>query len=54
MPETLWVSRVKGFGPLIVSIDAQGNNLFKKNKALFNERKEKMVAEISEQVRFIK
>ena len=54
MPETLWVSRVKGFGPLIVSIDAQGNNLFKKNKVLFNERKEKMVVEISEKVRFIK
>jgi len=54
MPETLWVSHVKGFGPLIVSIDAQGNNLFKKNKTVFNERKKKIVAEISEKVRFIK
>jgi L(+)-tartrate dehydratase beta subunit len=54
MPESLWVNRVKGFGPLIVSIDAQGNNLFKQNKVIFNERKEKLVAEISEKVRFIK
>lgn len=53
MPESLWVNRVKGFGPLIVSIDAQGNNLFKKNKAVFNERKDRLVAEISEKVRFI-
>jgi L(+)-tartrate dehydratase beta subunit len=54
MPETLWVSRVKGFGPLIVSIDAEGNNLFKNNKVVFNERKDRLVAEISEKVRFIK
>ena len=26
MPETLWTCRVKEFGPLIVSIDAEGNN----------------------------
>ncbi|MGD9941085.1 MAG: L(+)-tartrate dehydratase subunit beta [Clostridia bacterium] len=54
MPESLWVNRVKGFGPLIVSIDANGDNLFKKNKVIFNERKEKLVKEISEKVRFIK
>lgn len=29
MPETLWNCRVKEFGPLIVSIDTQGNNMFK-------------------------
>ena len=28
MPETLWNCRVKEFGPLIVSIDTQGNNMF--------------------------
>ncbi|MBM3875836.1 MAG: fumarate hydrolyase [Verrucomicrobia bacterium] len=27
MPECLWQFRVKGMGPLIVGIDAQGNNL---------------------------
>ncbi len=54
MPESLWVSRVKGFGPLIVSIDAEGQNLFENNKVIYNERKDKLVAEISEKVRFIK
>ncbi|MDR2908295.1 MAG: L(+)-tartrate dehydratase subunit beta [Oscillospiraceae bacterium] len=54
MPETLWVCRVKEFGPLIVSIDAQGNNLFEKNKVIFNQRKDEVYKEISSQVSFIK
>jgi L(+)-tartrate dehydratase beta subunit len=29
MPECLWKFRVKGFGPLIVAIDAHGNSLYK-------------------------
>ena len=32
MPETLWCNEVKEFGPLIVSIDAQGRNLFEEIK----------------------
>ena len=54
MPETLWVSRVKEFGPLIVSIDAEGNNIFEQNKVKFNERKEAALKELYPQVRFIK
>lgn len=54
MPESLWVSRVKNFGPLIISIDTKGNNLFETNKAKFNERKDPIVAEICKQVKFIK
>ncbi|WP_029918036.1 L(+)-tartrate dehydratase subunit beta [Pelobacter seleniigenes] len=54
MPEALWVSRVKNFGPLIISIDTKGNNLFEMNKARFNEKKVPIVEEISKQVRFIK
>lgn len=54
MPETLWVCRVKEFGPLIVSIDSHGNNLFEKNKAVFNERKDEVYMEIASQVSFIK
>ncbi len=54
MPEALWVSRVKNFGPLIISIDTKGNNLFEMNKARFNEKKMPIVEEISKQVRFIK
>ena len=54
MPESLWVSRVKNFGPLIISIDTKGNNLFETNKAKFNERKKPIVEEICKQVKFIK
>lgn len=54
MPEALWVSRVKNFGPLIISIDTKGNNLFENNKEKFNKMKGPIVAEISKRVRFIK
>lgn len=53
MPEALWVCRVKEFGPLIVSIDTQGNNLFEENKAGFNRKKGPLIEEINRQVRFI-
>ena len=54
MPETLWTCKVKEFGPLIVSIDTHGNNLFEQNKVIFNERKEKVYEEICKHVKFIK
>lgn len=54
MPETLWVCKVKEFGPLIVSIDTHGRNIFEENKVIFNERKDKAIAEICEHVDFIK
>ena len=54
MPETLWCCKVKELGPLIVSIDAQGRNMFEENKVVFNEKKEKAIEEICEQVKFIK
>lgn len=54
MPETLWKCRVREFGPLIVSIDAHGNNLFEQNKVKFNEKKDVALAEILPQVGFIK
>jgi L(+)-tartrate dehydratase beta subunit len=54
MPEALWVCRVREFGPLIISIDTKGNNLFETNKAVFNELKGPVVARISSAVRFIK
>jgi len=53
MPETLWVCRVKEFGPLIVSIDAEGNNLFELNKVTFNERKEEALEDLYTKVKFI-
>ena len=54
MPETLWVSRVKEFGPLIISIDTKGNNLIAENKVRFNAKKGAIIDRINSQVRFIK
>ena len=54
MPETLWVNRVKELGPLIISIDTQGNNLIERNKAEFNAMKAAIVERIHAQVSFIK
>ena len=39
MPETLWHCEVNELGPLIVSIDPDGRNLFEENKVTFNEKK---------------
>lgn len=54
MPETLWVCKVREFGPLIVSIDANGRNLFEEQKVLYNARKEAAKAAIYPEVSFIK
>ena len=43
MPETLWHCRVKEFGPLIVSIDTDGRNLFEENKVVFMKEKRKQL-----------
>ena len=54
IPETLWNCRVKEFGPLIVSIDAEGNNYFEEKKIEYNKKKDEQVELISKQVGFIK
>ena len=54
MPETLWCCDVKEFGPLIVSIDADGRNLFEENKVIFNQKKDAAIQEICKHVSFIK
>ncbi|MEF9974211.1 MAG: L(+)-tartrate dehydratase subunit beta [Clostridia bacterium] len=54
MPETLWLSRIEAFGPLVVSIDTHGNNLIEDNKIAFNQRKDEQIEKISKEVRFIK
>lgn len=54
MPETLWTSKVRKFGPLIVSIDTHGRNLSEENKVIFNERKDKVCEKICREVGFIK
>ncbi|MGI6175100.1 MAG: L(+)-tartrate dehydratase subunit beta [Christensenellales bacterium] len=53
MPEAIWVMRVKEFGPLVISIDTQGNNLFEENKKAFNQRKEQAVEEICRHVGYM-
>ncbi|HOO60844.1 MAG TPA: L(+)-tartrate dehydratase subunit beta [Bacillota bacterium] len=53
MPEAMWVMKVKNFGPLIVSIDTKGGNLFENNKKIFNERKGPIVERISKEVDFL-
>ena len=53
MPEAMWILNAKHFGPLIVSIDSEGNNLIDENKKLFNERKEPIIKEISAKVDFL-
>lgn len=40
MPEAMWILELKNFGPLIVSIDTCGNNLFSENKKEFEIKKE--------------
>lgn len=54
MPEALWVCRVRNFGPLVVSIDTAGRNLFEENKVRFNERKDEVLKDICRHVHYIK
>lgn len=54
MPEAMWIMKVKEFGPLIVSIDTKGNNLFEKNKRGFNEKKILEIEEICRHVDYLK
>lgn len=51
MPECLWVMRVNEFGPLIVSIDTEGNNMFVENKKYYASRKEGCMAPIIDSVK---
>jgi L(+)-tartrate dehydratase beta subunit len=53
MPEAMWIMRVKNFGPLIVSIDTKGNNLFENNKRRFNEKRDRIVPEICKHVDYL-
>jgi L(+)-tartrate dehydratase beta subunit len=46
MAECIWVMTAHEFGPLIVSIDAHGNNLFAKNAAYYESRKEEYIAKV--------
>jgi len=45
MAECMWRMKTHKFGPLIVSIDTRGNNLFAENYSFFSERKTLAMAE---------
>lgn len=42
MPEALWILEVERFGPLIVAIDATGENLFERVKDGVEQRRQKV------------
>ncbi|MFX1300258.1 MAG: fumarate hydratase C-terminal domain-containing protein, partial [Promethearchaeota archaeon] len=41
MPEALWIMEVERFGPLIVAIDATGENLFDRVQTSVEKNREK-------------
>ncbi len=46
MPEAVWILKVKNFGPLVVSIDTHGGNMFAHNKALVGEKRDEAIEKI--------
>lgn len=53
MAEALWHIRVKGLGPLIVSVDSSGRNLFAEKKKVYEQRKEEQINLISKNLESI-
>ncbi|MDR2551792.1 MAG: L(+)-tartrate dehydratase subunit beta [Treponema sp.] len=53
MAEAMWILRVKDFGPLIVSIDVRGNNLFENRRRLIGQRREAALKELLPSLRFM-
>lgn len=51
MPEAEWVMKVEEFGPLIVSIDTKGNNMFLENKEYYQKNKEECMSPIFDLVK---
>jgi fumarate hydratase subunit beta len=46
VPEALWVFEVEDFGPVAVSIDSHGNNIFEDVKKQVEENKQKIYAKL--------
>lgn len=46
MPEAVWHLKVREFGPLVVTIDADGNNYFEEKKRAYNARKDEQTAKL--------
>ena len=52
MPEALWTCRVREFGPLIVSIDTEGNNYFEEKKAEYKRNKDEQLSRLAKELDF--
>lgn len=53
MPEAVYKCRVKEFGPLIVTIDAEGRNFFEEKKVEYERIKDEEVEKIGAKVQYI-
>lgn len=54
MPEAFWIARVKHFGPLVVSIDTVGGNLFRDRRQEIDAMREAVAGSVKPQVHFMK
>lgn len=54
MPEAFWIARVKHFGPLVVSIDTQGGNLFRDRRREIDLMRSEVADSIKPKVHFMK
>jgi len=52
MPEALWKLEAVEFGPLTVTIDTHGNNLFADNKKVFGEKLEEEFEKMKSELKF--
>lgn len=53
MSEMVWVLDTELFGPLVVSIDTKGNNLFKEKRALLDERAQEVKKNLYREIKDI-
>jgi len=51
MPEAFWILKVKEFGPLVVTIDTEGNNLFKDRRTEIASNKEVVLKDVKSQIK---
>lgn len=50
VPEALWILEVENFGPLIVSIDTSGNNMFDERLRSINRKKFEMLKDLDKEL----
>lgn len=54
MPEAFWIARVRHFGPLVVSIDTQGGNLFRDRRQEIDANRQTVAQQIKPLVHYMK